>query len=100
MLEYDLQYFFYVKRKLRRSDDDVTIMRFDGDVTHEETRLCLGGGDRGEDFYAVNWNAGELVRVGLDESVRNVVGKSHRNFGESKKPLVVLKLFFVENVVT
>ena len=57
------------------------------DVTHEETRLCLGDGDRGEGFYAVNWNAGELVRVGLDEPVRNVVGKSHRSFGESKKPL-------------
>ena len=71
------------------------------DVTHEETRLCLGDGDRGEDFYAVNWNAGELVRVGLDESVRNVVGKSPPElWGVEKALKVVLQLFFVENVET
>ena len=73
MLEYDLQYFFYVnghcvisspRENCVEADDDATIMRLADDVTHEETRLCLGDGDRGEDFYAVNWNAGELVRVG------------------------------------
>ena len=122
MIEYDLQYFFYVngtcvikssKESCVESDEDARIMQFDDgvrgddyvmrqheladDVIHEETRLCLGDGDRGEGYYAVNRNAGDLVRLGLSDSVRQVVGKSHRNFG-SKKPLVILQLFFVESI--
>ena len=123
MIEYDLQYFFYVngtcvikssKESCVEADEDARIMQFDDgvrgddyvmrqheladDVIHEETRLCLGDGDRVEGYYAVNRNAGDLVRLGLSDSVRQVVGKSHRSFGASKKPLVILQLFFVESI--
>ena len=62
---------------------------------YESSKLFLGNPKHSDDFFASEENDHGLIELDLKVTAEKMLERSSKCFGKNKKPLVILKIFYV-----